>query len=331
MKLWLLPLSLLTACEGALPLYIAKQGFRHGALLLKAEPVDSLLKQPNLDPKTERYLKLSKEVIDYAEANGMRTRANYRKYIALDRDWVTQIVMAAKKDSLTPHLFSYPIVGELPYRGFYDEADAVAFEKKLAARDLDTYRREVDAFSTTGWLPDPLVSSMFSDEARFIELMFHELTHATFYFASEADFNEAFASWMGFRLAVSFIDDHLKDDPNRAKLLAELQAEDKRQRELAAAVKVILAKGHELYQRPTALQEREAYFTWIHDYLVGQKLLRAGSTTKWNNAVILGLSTYYEQVGPIEAYAQKEKLAPKDLLRRVVERGPAIIREITHP
>lgn len=331
MRRLLFALPLFAACEGSLPFYIAKQGFRHGALLLKAESVDSLLKQPNLDPKTERYLKLSKEIITYAEANGMKTRANYRKYIALDRDWVTQIVMAAKKDSLTPHLFSYPIVGDLPYRGFYDEQDSIEFEKKLAAQDLDTYRREVDAFSTTGWLPDPLVSSMFSDEARFIELLFHELTHATFYFASEADFNEAFASWMGFRLAVSFIEEHLQNDPNRLKLLGELKAEDKRQRELAAAVREILTKGHELYKRPNALEAREAYFTWVHDYLVGKKLLRAGSTTKWNNAVILGLSTYYELVGPIEAYAQKEKLAPKDLLRRVVERGPAIIREITAP
>lgn len=69
--------------------------------------------------------------------------------------------------------------------------------------NLDTYRRPVEAFSTTGWLPDPILSTMFSKADRFIELIFHELTHSTFYFESELDFNEAFASWMGYRGAIN--------------------------------------------------------------------------------------------------------------------------------
>lgn len=325
-----LPVALsLAGCEPGLVGYAAKQGFRHGSLLMKAESVDTVLARPGLDPKTEHYLRLAKDVLSFAESKGMRLGANYRKYVALQRDWVTQVVMAARKDALEPHLFRYPVVGDLPYKGFYDEPDAVAEEKSLADRGFDTYRREVDAFSTTGWLPDPLVSTMFDSDGRFVELLLHELTHATFYFPNEADFNEAFASWTGYRLALEFIDTPAaRNWPERERIKAELTASHDFQMKFADVVKEIVAKGREFYARAEPLAQRAAYFAWIRERLDRDPGLKRIPTDKWNNAVILSFGTYYEHVRPIQAYAERHKLGAAELLAYVAKTGPASLDEI---
>lgn len=328
-----LPLVLcliLSGCDSSLPGYVVKQGFRHGSLLLKAQPIDEILKNPALDPKTEHYLKLSKEVLAYAQRDlGMRVGANYQQYIPLNRDWVTQIVMAAKKDSLTPHLFSYPIVGDLPYRGFYDEADAEKLEAKLASEGFDVFRRKVEAFSTTGWLPDPVISTMFSDESRFVELLFHELTHSTFYFADQADFNEAFASWMGFKASLEFVKSAKSSvNTDLTKIETELTRGHEFQIRFASVIKEILEEGRKVYARPNPTEQREPYFAWIKTRLSKEPFGAAMDEKQWNNALILSLGTYYETVPAIERYAAKNKLSPREFLAKVAQTGSSIVPEI---
>jgi predicted aminopeptidase len=319
----------LSACDPTLPGYLAKQGFYHGALLLRGQRVDEVLARPGLDPMTDHYLRLAREVLREARQRGFRTGHSYERFIRVERDWVTQIVMAAPKDRLEPYLFKYPVVGGLPYKGFYDEADARQLEQELAAQGYDVYRRPVEAFSTTGWLPDPLLSTMFDSEARLIELLFHELTHAQFYFPNEADFNEAFASWIGNRLAADFVrTSNFKFQKPRADLLVELHEREEREVAFASIVDEIMQEGHRRYARPLSAPQREAYFDWIRARLRRDPRYRSLADRPWNNAFILSLATYSALVRPIDAYAQRERLAPTDLLHRVVERGPGIVHEI---
>ena len=181
LRLGIFALLGLTACDDNLVAYLTKQGFRQGSLLLSARPIEDILKDPAIDARTEKFLRLAQDVVKYAHVEvGMSVGRSYQSYARLDRPWVTQIVMAAPRDKLESYLFRYPIFGGLPYKGFFDESDAIGLEKRLEAEGLDVYRREVEAFSTTGWLPDPLLSSMLSEEARLIELLFHELTHSKF-------------------------------------------------------------------------------------------------------------------------------------------------------
>jgi predicted aminopeptidase len=309
--------------------YFIKQGFKQGGLLLRARRVDEVLKDEVLDPKTERYLKLSQKVIDFvAEDLGMTTGKNYRKYIALDRPWVTNIVIAAYQDRAESYLFHYPIMGYLPYKGYFDEEDAVEFEKSLKKKNLDTYRRHVEAYSTTGWLPDPLISTMFSSEARMIELLCHESTHSTFYFASEADFNEAFASWMGFQGALLFVDKNrnLFKDPNA--LFQELKDDHSYQLRFASIIKEVLAYANEFYKAPKAVEKRAELFKWIQNRFAKEKGFEKFAEKEWNNAYLTSLSTYYDQVPAIQAYADRHKLSPRDFLAMVKKTGPSIIAQI---
>jgi predicted aminopeptidase len=315
------------AQESLVP-YLFKQGFKQGGMLLSAKPVKEVLNDPSGDPETRKYLELSERLLDFASSElGQSTGRSYQKFIRLGRPWVTQIVMAAPKNSIDPYLFKYPIVGDLPYRGFFDEEDAVALQKSLESRGLDTYRRNVEAFSTTGWLPDPLLSTMFEKTSRFIELIFHELTHSTFYFESEADFNEAFASWMGFKGAIAFVEKHPHSVENPSQILDELNKDHQRQIRFAKIFGEILLHARAHYEKNPRGETREMLFDWIKERFKKEGDFSRYAEFPWNNASLSAFGTYYEMVEPIDAYAIKNKLSPKELLHQVKATGPSIIRE----
>ena len=58
--------------------------------------------------------------------------------------------------------------------------------------------RPVSAYSTLGWFPDPILSTMLRyDEADLADLVIHELTHATLWIEGDVTFNESLASFVG--------------------------------------------------------------------------------------------------------------------------------------
>jgi predicted aminopeptidase len=316
-----------SGCNDAMPGYLLEQGLKQGGLLLKGESINDLIAKKDLDPKTEHSLKLALDVVDFAKRDlQMNTGGAYQKFVRLDRPWVTQIVMAAYPDRLEPYLFSYPLFGDLPYKGFFDESEAQRLEQKLKTKGLDTFRRPVEAFSSTGWLPDPLISTMLTSDARLIEILIHELTHTHFYFASEADFNEAFASWMGFKGALMYIDAR-GPSSTKAALKAELEAKLKRQKAFAVVIKQLCKDIKALYESKGIAARVEA-FSLIQKRLSQTPGLEHLASEPWNNALLLSYGTYYELFDPIDQYAVKHKLSPPEFLKRVKSQGPSIIAEI---
>jgi predicted aminopeptidase len=322
----------LVSCQSAdLIPYLAKQGFGQGSLILKSRSIEEVLKDPNTRSQVLASLTLATDVVKFAESEmDMKTGKNYRRFVELQRPYVTQIVTAAHKDKLESFLFSYPIFGKLPYKGFFDEADAIALEESLKTQGYDTYRRPVEAFSTAGWLPDPLTSAMLSSPARLIELLFHELTHSTFYFSGEADFNEAFASWMGYQTALVYIEKSTR--PDKDVLKKELTDGKEFQTELSRVVKSVLAHGKLAYGQSDSKnleKTRNEFFAWAKSEFEKSPILKKwGQKQEWNNARLLALGTYYSQVPKIEEYANKNNLGPKEFLKLVEESGSTIIQKI---
>src|ERR1700751_5858143 len=73
-------------------------------------------------------------------------------------------------------------------------------------QDYDADISEVSAWSTLGWLPDPVLSSMLmKSKGRMANLFFHELFHATYYAPSSVDVNENLANFIARKATFQFL------------------------------------------------------------------------------------------------------------------------------
>lgn len=327
----------LASCRDSLPTYLLSQGLQQGSLYLGARPVDEVLKDPSSDPTVKRYLKLSREVLAFASKNlEMKTNGNYKTYVALKNRWVSHVVVAARKDRMEAHLFKYPFFGGLPYRGYFQLQDARDFADTLRGEDLDVYVRPVPAYSTTGWLADPIVTSMFESEVAFIDIMFHELVHVQFYINGEADFNEAFATWFAARATERFIKESDFSPDERVRMLAELKASREHDLLKTKWIHKILTRARSFYDskdfkgasEATREKMRESFFAKLSQELASAPGLETWSKIEWNNAVLVSLSTYNDLVADIEKYAVTKKISDVELLKAARENAEPILQAL---
>lgn len=166
---------------------------------ISAVPVEKLLADSDTAPELRRFLILAEDIRRFSrEELGLSDTDNYRKLTSLARDYLALVIQAAEEFSVEPYTFSYPVLGELPYKGFFRKEAALKERRRLEARGLDVYLRPVDAFSSLGFFRDPLYSFMSGyTPDRLAELIIHEQTHATLFIKGESRFNERLATLVG--------------------------------------------------------------------------------------------------------------------------------------
>ena len=177
--------------------YVATSAAYELELLTKAEPVAVSLASGRLSAGQEQRLRLFAEVKAFGATLGLRATRNYSTY---SRTWERRIwnLSAAPPLSFASHTWTFPIVGRVPYLGFFSDMDVAVERSKLEGEGYEVAVREVGAFSTLGWFRDPILPTMLTwDEARIAETVSHELAHATLWIPGSVDFNESFASVVG--------------------------------------------------------------------------------------------------------------------------------------
>src|SRR5260370_37224695 len=123
----------------------------------------------------------------------------------VDTGAVVKCVMAAPLEPLERYTCWFPIVGRVPYRGYFAEADATAEAEALEAAGLDTMIRPAIAFSSLGFFSDPVLTSLLKlNRVELAGVLIHELFHRTYYLPSNAMFNESAANFVGSAGAVAF-------------------------------------------------------------------------------------------------------------------------------
>ena len=136
---------------------------------------------------------------------GLEVDGQYTSYAAWPGDRVVTALVATRPGEVEPAGFWFPILGRLPYKGYFDPEKAGAEAARLRARGLDVCEVPVRAYSTLGWFDDPVTGPMLrSGDGRLVETILHELVHSTVYVRGHVDFDEGVASFIGEEASVRF-------------------------------------------------------------------------------------------------------------------------------
>lgn len=291
------PLLLALALGGCGVGYVARAGYEEARILWRREPISALLARPDLDSALRRKLELVEPVRRYAgDRLGLHVGGSYTSVATVDADQVVHVVTAAPRTRLQPVTWWFPVVGRVPYRGYFDEADARRFAAELEREGDDTMVRPALAFSTLGWFDDPLLSTMLrDDEAELADTIIHELTHATRYVPGQVAFNESLAMFVGLCGAARFFRD--RGDAERAAHLADRWADAQT---FSTALAEVTARLQTAYQEPLAEPARQALFAALQADVAARPWRTQEYAGFWrhpiNNAVIVHDRLYADRL-----------------------------------
>jgi len=207
------------------------------------------------DPRRRRLLALVPDVVAFGrDVMQLRPRRSYTGYFATERHAIVWVLSASERTRLEARLFSYPIVGDVAYRSFYDEADAREAGRELEAEGYDAYVGPATAYSTLGYLRDPVTTIMMrKGTVQFVEVLLHEMTHGRLYVAGHSDFSEQLASFVAER----GVEQYVKQRYGERGLVPELLAAHlARRRAVEACVRATLAELRALYDSAASDEEK---------------------------------------------------------------------------
>lgn len=203
--LLLAALGLALSSSGCSSGYVMRAAYEQGKILLARRGIDRVLLDPETPDTEKEKLRLVLEARAFATSLGLDPGASFTKYSAVDRDPLAWIVVGSKRDAFALRLWWFPIVGSVPYKGYFDKDDALAEAKKLEGQGYETWVRGTEAFSTLGWFNDPVLSTTLKNPpARIVNTVIHESVHSTVWIKDNVTFNESLANFIGTEGALTF-------------------------------------------------------------------------------------------------------------------------------
>ena len=176
-------------------------------IISNTQDVSDVLASDNVPDSIKHQIRNIEEARLFAfDSLGLKQSDNYTTFYAQKGQVSLWNLSASEPFALEPKLWSFPILGSFPYKGFFDLEKAKTEAKELKDEGYDVRIRPVGGWSTLGWTKDPILSNMLRrTEGSLVELIIHELTHSTLFVKDDIEFNENLASFIGEKGAVAFL------------------------------------------------------------------------------------------------------------------------------
>ncbi len=218
----LLALALLLSTTGCFTTgYLAQAAGGQYDLIHRAQPLESVISAPSTPPRLRALLSKVPAIKRFGRLHGLTPTANYRDFVQLPRRAAVYVVQGCAPLAFEPRRWSFPIVGSVPYLGFFDEAAARAYAQQLAHDEpLDVTVRSASAYSTLGWFHDAVLSTMVPEGPEafgaLANTILHESVHATVYVPGQSAFDESLASFLADELTEELVLGRAREHPEEA-------------------------------------------------------------------------------------------------------------------
>jgi len=327
--------SLAASCIACSPVYVVKAGIAEARILRARRPIPEVLADSSTDAATRGKLAYVLEARRFAaEQLGIEVGDSYTMYTQLDRDTLALVLQAAPKDQIAPVTWWFPIVGRVPYRGYFSLEDALETEADLQAKGYDTWVRPTAAFSTLGWFNDPVLSSFLaSDEVEVVETVLHELSHQFLFIPGQVNFNESFAQFVGRVASIQFFCTREGGGPDSVKCLRAQERWRDEQR-FSVYLTQFIESLERLYRDPSlTLDDKVAR----REGVIAEALARFDAevapelegltfagfrNTPINNATLMGRVFYYNRLPDFAALLEQHEGSLAAVLEDLRARAP---------
>ena len=325
LRLFTLTIATATLLGGCDIGYLTRAAYEEGRLLWRRKPISDVLTRPELAADMRAKLETVLAVRKFAaDRLGLNVGGAYKTVSQVDSGAIVWIEMAAPRTSLTPYTWWFPIVGAVPYRGYFSHDDANAAAAELEARGFDTHVRAAVAFSSLGFFNDPLLSNLLKlNRIELAGVIIHELFHRTYFLAGNVMFDESAATYVGSRGAVDFFTE--TEGANSADAIAARGVYESDMR-FAGFLLQEEARLLRLYQNglpeEEILERRGPIFAGINQDYAKLKPTLSGlqrfdlDREELNNAVLLNYLLYFHD---LDNFAALQHLNQDDLKRTIVQ------------
>jgi predicted aminopeptidase len=310
--------------------YIARAAWEEAKILARRRSIPELVADSTTPGALRAKLRLVLAARAFAEDSiSLRAGESFTTYSQLDRDTLVLVLSGAYRDRLVRYTWWFPIVGRVPYKGFFDFGGARRAARQMEGDGFDVYLRPASAFSTLGFFNDPLLSTTLrQDSIDLANTVIHEITHSTFFARGQAVFNESFANFVGARGAASFL--RAMGLPDAAAVAEARWADQKLLARFWASLHATLDSTFEAHRGPALkarrLALRDSIFAAERRRLaagVGPQLKtiapRALERARFDNAALLARRVYLTDVDLFDAVLAGEGGDLRRAVRRVIE------------
>jgi len=215
----------LTGCGNIL--YVSKLGWHQAFITFRSIPVQEVLEDEGMNAEAKKKIYFIQEVRCYGEERfGLKKTKSYSKFFEV-KEPILYVVTACEKDRLQSYHWNFPITGRVEYKSFFTREGALKEKRFLEEKGYDTFIQRASAYSTLGWLKDPIFSSMLAwNDPVLTNLILHEMTHTTIYFKDETHFNEQAATFIGNRGAIGFLTEKYGPESKEVVEAIHIQEDD---------------------------------------------------------------------------------------------------------